>query len=81
MELTHAFVPGVILALTMSLVASQVGLSGNIGGLAKAWILTWALSQATKPIRLGLSIALAPFIERRLSAWKPRLDRLVRLRP
>eukprot|EP00178_Gracilaria_changii_P003919 TRINITY_DN159_c0_g1_i4.p1 TRINITY_DN159_c0_g1~~TRINITY_DN159_c0_g1_i4.p1 ORF type:complete len:392 (-),score=43.70 TRINITY_DN159_c0_g1_i4:214-1389(-) len=42
----------------------RVGLDSGMSGFAKAWMVTWSLSQVTKPLRLLASIALAPFVER-----------------
>mmetsp|Transcript_18560 Transcript_18560/g.32222 ORF Transcript_18560/g.32222 Transcript_18560/m.32222 type:complete len:97 (-) Transcript_18560:69-359(-) len=36
-------------------------------GLAKAWAITWAGSQVTKPLRLFLAVAMTPAMDRFLS--------------
>ncbi|CAN8073964.1 unnamed protein product [Agarophyton chilense] len=52
----------------------RVGLDSGFSGFARAWVVTWSLSQVTKPLRLIASIALAPFVDsflkRRRSATK-----------
>lgn len=46
------------------------GFSGK--EIAAAWAVTWAGSQVTKPIRAALAVALAPFMNRVIGAWRER---------
>ncbi|PXF42446.1 putative aquaporin TIP3-2 [Gracilariopsis chorda] len=53
-----------------SVMLLRVGVHSGASGLAQAWLVTWSLSQVTKPLRLLASIALAPFVDRFLKRRK-----------
>jgi hypothetical protein len=46
------------------------GFAAGIGGFATAWGFAWAGSQVTKPLRLLVSLGMAPYIDAKLRKIK-----------